>query len=197
MRAQRSGPAALAAAGLFMAVAVPAAASDTIIGDRVQACSTAAKENKVDALAIENCTLAINGQLMDAHLTAATYVNRGTMFMAVMNWGAALADFDQAILLEPTMAEAYVNRGGALVGLRRFKEAEAEISKGLAMMPEEPEKAYGNRALARWSQDDLKGAYEDFKMAQMLKPEWAWVSEQLASFNVETKGVAQAAAGKP
>lgn len=193
MRMRNTGLALLCAAVLLAAAGAASAQSDTILGDRAQTCAKAAKENKVDALAIENCTLAINGQLMDTHLTAVTYLNRGTMFMAVMNWGSALADFDQAIKLEPTMPEAYVNRGGALVGLRRFKEAEAEITKGLGMTPEEPEKAYGNRALARWSQDDLKGAYEDFKMAQMLKPDWAWVTEQLAAFNVETKAVAATA----
>lgn len=194
MRVRNTRLAAGFAAAILLATAGAAtAASDTILGDRAQTCATQAKENKVDALAIENCTLAINGQLMETHLMAVTFLNRGTMFMAVMNWGAALDDFDQAIKLEPTMPEAFVNRGGALVGLRRYKEAEAEITKGLGMMPEEPEKAYGNRALARWSQDDLKGAYEDFKMAQMLKPDWAWVTEQLASFNVETKSVAEAA----
>lgn len=181
-------------ASLVFAVVLGGAAnaSETFVGDRAQTCSAQAKENKADAASIENCTLAINGQLLDNHLLAVTHLNRGTMFMTVMNWGSALADFEEAIALEPTLPEAYVNHGGAMVGLRRFKEAEAEITKGLAMMPEEPEKAYGNRALARWSMDDLKGAYDDFKMAQMLKPDWMWVSEQLTAFNVETKDLAAA-----
>jgi tetratricopeptide (TPR) repeat protein len=114
------------------------------------------------------------------------------MFIALMNYGAALSDFDEALALVPNLPEAWVNRGGALVGLRRYKEAEANIDKGISLMPQEPEKAYGNRALARWSLDNLKGAYDDFQMALQLKPDWAWPAEQLQAFKVETAGAAAA-----
>jgi tetratricopeptide (TPR) repeat protein len=186
-RARWAASAALAA-GLASASAAPAA--DVIIGGRSEACSIAAKASQADPLALENCTMALLGEPLHGHSLAATYVNRGTMFLALMNWGSALSDFDQAIAAEPAMPEAWVNRGGALIGLHRFKEAVENIDKGIALMPEEPEKAYGNRALARWSLDDLKGAYEDFLKAQELKPDWPWPAEQLAQFTVETAGVA-------
>jgi tetratricopeptide (TPR) repeat protein len=196
MRGPRVRAAALAGA-VLLATAGTAAAVDTVIGGRAGLCATAAKAGHFDALGVESCTVAIAAEPLGRHELAATYVNRGTLFMAAMNWGSAMADFDQAIAIEPQMAEAYVNRGGALIGLKRFKEGEAEIDKGLALMPIEPEKAYGNRALARWSQDNLQGAYDDFKTALALKPDWAWVAEQMAQFTVETRNVSQApAAGR-
>jgi len=177
-----AGAAALAVSLTF--VAAPAGAVDVIIGGRAEACSRAAKANITNADAVENCTLAITGEPLYGHVLAATYVNRGTMFLGNMNYGSALRDFDDAIEIEPSLGEAHVNRGGALIGLRRYQEALDEINKGLALNPDEPEKAYGNRALAKWSLDDLRGAYLDFMKALELKPDWAWPAEQLAQFQV-------------
>ena len=178
---------AAAMAAMILIVLAPqrAKSGETIIGDRAEMCSRAAKAGIYTPEAIDNCTVAIFGDQLNGHLLAATYVNRGTMFIAAMNYGSAMKDFDQAIAIEPTLAAAYVNRGATLVGLRRYKEAEAEIDKGLALNPEEPEKAYGNRALARWSQDNVQGAYEDFTKALELKPNWAWPKEQLTHFTVQ------------
>ena len=174
------------AATLVLIVLAPrhAAAIDTIIGGQAEICARDAKADIFTPEAIETCSIALTTEVLQGHLLAATYVNRGTMFIGAANYGSALKDFDEAIKAEPGLGVAYVNRGGALVGLRRYKEAEAEIDKGLALMPEEPEKAYGNRAIARWSQDNVKGAYEDFTKALELKPDWAWPKEQLTHFTV-------------
>jgi tetratricopeptide (TPR) repeat protein len=174
-----------AALTLFAAASPsPAAASETIIGGRAELCAKAAKDGQHSPEAIENCTFAITTEPIYGHLLAATYVNRGTMYLGALNYGSAIKDFDDALKVEPNLGVAYVNRGGALIGLRKFKEAEAEITHGISLMPEEPEKAYGNRALARWSQDNLQGAYEDFMQAEALKPDWEWPKEQLTHFTL-------------
>jgi tetratricopeptide (TPR) repeat protein len=176
--------AGVAAAGL-LAVPRHARAIDTVIGGRAEACSKQAKANIATPDSIENCTIAIIGEGITGRALAATYVNRGTMFIAVTNYNSALKDFDDAIAIQPDMGEAYVNRGGALIGLRRYQEALDDINHGLMLNPEEPEKAYGNRALARWSLDDLQGAYDDFQKCLELKPDWAWPKEQLSHFTVK------------
>ena len=178
-----------AGAALFIVSLTPmhARAIDSIIGGHAEQCSRDAKKGLYSPEAIENCTIAIAAESLDGHLLAATYVNRGTMYIAALNYGSALKDFDVAIAVEPTLGVAYVNRGGALVGMRKYKEAEAEIDKGLALNPEEPEKAYGNRAIARWSQDNVKGAYEDFTKALELKPDWEWPKQQLTHFTVSSQ----------
>jgi tetratricopeptide (TPR) repeat protein len=180
-----AGAAALALC--IAAVPRPARAIDLIIGGRAEACSREAKAGLANPLSIENCSMAITGEPLWGHPLAATYVNRGTMYLGLRNWGSAISDFDQALKIEPALGEAFVNRGGALIGMRRYQEALSDIDKGLALNPEEPEKAYGNRALAKWSLDDLRGAYYDLMKAQELKPEWTWPAEQLANFRVETR----------
>jgi tetratricopeptide (TPR) repeat protein len=82
------------------------------------------------------------------------------------------------------MGEAMVNRGAALIGMGQFAEAEREITEGLKYNPELPERAYYNRALARWRQDNVKGAYYDFQKALELKPGWEEANTQLAYFTV-------------
>lgn len=177
---------AAAALAVLAAALAPGAAGavDVMIGGRAEACSVAAKAGRFDAPSLENCTLAILAEPLWGKELAGTYVNRGTMFIGLKNWGAAMSDLNEAIRIDPSIGEAYVNRGGALIGLRRFQEAVDEINKGIALNPSELEKAYGNRALAKWSLDDLRGAYQDFRKAQELKPEWAWPAEQLAAFTV-------------
>lgn len=47
-------------------------------------------------------------------------------------WAEALAKADQAVPLETNYAEAYLNRGKALLGLARFKEAETALQAALS-----------------------------------------------------------------
>ena len=77
-----------------------------------------------------------------------------------------------------------MNRGAALIGMGQLAEAEREITEGLKYDPELPERAYYNRALARWRMDDVKGAYFDFRKALELKPGWEDATQQLAFFTV-------------
>jgi tetratricopeptide (TPR) repeat protein len=177
----------LAAAVAAAAVPREARAIDLIIGGRAEQCSKQAKAGLANPLTLENCTMAITGEPLWGYSLAATYVNRGTMYLALRNWGQAIRDFDDALAIQPDLGEAFVNRGGALIGMKRYAEAVSEIDRGLALNPEEPEKAYGNRAIARWSLDDIRGAYQDFMKAHELKPEWTWPVEQLANFRVEPR----------
>ena len=166
-----------------------ASASDSIIGGHAGICSVMARSNQHGPDAIQACTEAILGDYLDGRTMAATYVNRATMFIAEMNYGAAMKDVDAAVAIDPTLGAAYVNRGGALLGLGQFPQAEAEINKGLTLMSEQPEKAYANRALARWHQDNVKGAYEDFMKALELKPDWDIPQEQLTHFTVTVRPI--------
>ena len=190
MVSQRLGTSVLiGAAALALAAAAPrpARAVEVLIGGRAQSCSEQAKAGIATPVSLENCTLAILAEMLSGRSLAATYLNRGVMFLDMGNYGSAMRDFDEAQAIQPDMGEAYVNRGAALIGLKRNREALDEINRGLALDPEEPEKAYGNRALAKWNLDDLRGAYDDFMKAHELKPDWAWPTEQLSNFRVETR----------
>ncbi len=186
---------AIAAAGLGLAAiaaGAPAQADVTVLGNGLAAgCSTWAREaariGAASAQAIDECTLAIDNEVLGRHELAATYVNRGVLHLARSEYVPAKRDFDTASTIEPDLGEAYVNRGAALIGLGKASQGVAEISKGLALDPSEPEKAYFNRALGEERLGDLKAAYDDYMMAQELKPDWDQPRTELARFHVERR----------
>jgi len=164
--------------------ASPAKALDTIFGGFASACAANAKVGSATVEALSGCTDALMTELLTERDRAATMVNRGTLYLVRQNWEAAMNDFDMAARIQPKMGEAYVNRGAALIGMNRLAEAEAQITFGLSLNPELPERAYYNRALARWRMDNVKGAYFDFRKALELKPGWEDATKQLAYFTV-------------
>ena len=176
-----AGAALALSAGLF----VPRAyALDTIIGGMASACAREAKAGHATDEAVNGCTDALIAELLTERDHAATLVNRGTLYLVRHNWDAAITDFDAAIGIQPKMGEAYVNRGAALLGMGHLPEAEQQITFGLTFEPELPERAYFNRAIARWRMDNVKGAYLDFRKALELKPGWEDATSQLAYFTV-------------
>jgi tetratricopeptide (TPR) repeat protein len=175
--------AAVALAGLGLS-ALPAFAVTVTVGGRAQQCSEAAKAGLATPEAFEACLDAIYTEPLNQHDLYGTYVNRGTLYLVRGDSRAALKDFDIAKAGAPMLGEGFVNRGVALINLGRAQEAEPEITKGIEMGTEEPEKAYYNRALARWWLEDVKGAYADLKKAQALKPDGPVPGQVLANFTV-------------
>lgn len=178
-----------AAAGAVLVMAAATADAEvTVIGNGLAAeCSSAARSAAgnapVRAEAIHVCTLALDEPL-SPHETAATFVNRGVLQLAGAAYPDAMKDFDKALTVEPGLAEALVNRGAALVGEGRYAEAVAEITRGLARNPTEPEKAHFNRATAEERLGDIRSAYLDYEKALALKPDWDLPKAELARFRV-------------
>ena len=183
---------AAVAAGFGLSLMVmtgPAWADVTVIGGGfAQSCSeqakAAARTQRPFSESIRECTLAIDDEILSAHDRAATYVNRGVLYLILSNWSAAQSDFDQAMAIEPKLAEAWVNRGATMIAEGHDEEAISDIDKGLGLDTTEPEKAYFNRALAKERLNDLKGAYEDYQKALALKPDWAMPQAELTRFHV-------------
>jgi len=150
-------------------------------------CYKAAKFGGPSDAGIDSCTRAIDAEVMTDHDLAGTYVNRGVIYMAIASFVSAQHDFEQAMKLDPKMGEAIVNHGGALIAQKKYADGIAEISRGLAFNPSEPEKAYFNRALAYESLDDLKAAYYDYSKAAELKPNWDEPRAELARFTVSQR----------
>lgn len=178
---------ALAGAALALAAAGGAQAVTMVIGGLAGECSTRAREGRNDADSRELCAKAISFEPLDDHDRAGTYVNRGSMELGARLNEDAHADFKAAIRIMPAMGEAHIGEGAYLISQERFAEAEAEINQGLKLGSEQPEKGYYFRAIARWGQDNYKGAYDDFNKAIALKPTWSLPREQLKNFKVETQ----------
>lgn len=175
----------IAATAMTAALSVsPAAALDTIIGGMASSCARDAKVGNATPETVSNCSDALLSEPLSLRDMAATRVNRGTLYLVLQDWKSAMRDFDVALKLQPEMGEAMVNRGAALLGMGQIEEAIQEITTGLKYEPELPERAYYNRALARWRMDDVRGAYFDFQKALELKPGWEDATKQLAFFTV-------------
>ena len=173
----------------FVLLTGPARADVTVIGGGfAQTCSeqakAAARTRTPFSEAVQECTLALQNEVLSAHDLAATYVNRGVLYLTLTDWTHAQRDFEAAASVEPQLAEAWVNRGAALIAQGRDSDGISDINKGIGLNTTEPEKAYFNRALAKERLNDIKGAYLDYQKAVQLKPNWTMAQTELARFHV-------------
>jgi tetratricopeptide (TPR) repeat protein len=81
----------------------------------------------------------------------------------------AISDFDRAIALSPTCAEAYFNRGSVHYSQGRLDQAIADLDKAIQINPTFAP-AYDNRGCARKDKGDRSGAIRDFEEALKLDP---------------------------
>lgn len=176
---------AAAALALAMGFAGGAQAAVTVIGGGLaELCSKAAISGESDARFDDVCTMALESEYLNSKDRAGTYVNRGVLRLRRAAYKIAERDFDLAVKAKPDLGEAYVNRGAAYIGQKRFRDSLGQINRGLELGIDEPAKAYYNRALAYEGLDDMKSAYFDYKKALEIQPEWTAPQEQLARFTV-------------
>lgn len=175
----------LALAAALTAIALPASASVLVLGNGMAAgCSKAAFNGRADRDSILLCSRSLDEERLARRDRAGTLVNRGVMLLRTKAYDAARADFDRAIALEPTMGEAFVNRGVTLMADKDYAGALAEIDRGLALGVDEPAKAFYNRGLVQEGLGDATAAYNDYRKAQDLAPDWLLPAKQLTRFTV-------------
>jgi tetratricopeptide (TPR) repeat protein len=131
--------------------------------------------------------MALESEYLSARDRAGTYVNRGVLRLRRTAYRLAERDFDMAVKARPDLGEAWVNRGAAYIGQKRYADSLTQINRGLELGLEEPAKAYYNRALAHEGLDDMKSAYFDYKKALEIMPDWKAPQEQLVRFTVVTR----------
>ncbi len=179
---------ASAALVLSLGFAAPASSAAFVLGGGLaDACSRFAVQGRSDDYSLSTCTYALETENLVKRDRAATLVNRGVIQLRRKAYAQANRDFDTAIRIQPAMGEAYVNRGAALIAQRRWEEGKTDIDKGLTLSPDEPEKAYFNRALAWEALDDMAAAWRDYSKASELKPDWDAPRKELARFTVTPK----------
>ena len=76
----------------------------------------------------------------------------------------------------------------SMVALKRWAEGVASLTKGIELMPLEPEKAYYNRAIALEELGKVREAYFDYLKAAELAPLWEQPKMQLTRFTVRKAG---------
>jgi tetratricopeptide (TPR) repeat protein len=98
------------------------------------------------------------------------YVNRGNAHADQGDLPAAIADYDQAIALNPQYADAHNNRGNARANQGNLPAAIADYDQAIALNPQYAA-AYYNRGLVRYTQGDLPAAIADYDQAIALNPQ--------------------------
>ena len=136
---------------------------------------------------IEACTNAIDQTVLPVKDRAATYINRGILESRTEDTTSALADYDQGLSLDGDLGEGYVDRGAAMIVLRRYDDALADIDKGITLGSNRLQIAYYDRAIVQEALGNIRGAYEDYKKAAEIQPDFALALEQLARFRVVHK----------
>lgn len=174
---------AFCAAGFLMVTGAQAAV--TVLGTgAAQSCYQAAEFGFGFVTGIDDCNRALENEPLGVKDRAATHINRGILRMRADDYDGALEDYARGLELRPDLAEAFVNRGAALIFLKRYKEAIESLDKGIAMGTRKLHYAYYNRAMANEGLGDVKQAYYDYKKALDIEPGFGLAKKQLERFRV-------------
>ena len=93
--------------------------------------------------------------------------------MRLEKYDNAIEDYNRALKLAPDLAEAKINMGAALIGLRRYASAIDYLEKGLSEEPLRPHVAYYNLGIAHEMIGDYKSAHRHYSAAVGIAPEWS------------------------
>jgi tetratricopeptide (TPR) repeat protein len=103
---------------------------------------------------------------------ATIYNNRGVAYADQGDHAHAIADYTQAIALNPDFANAYNNRGLAYHHQGSYIQAIADYTQAVALNPADAD-AYNNRGVAYADQGDHAHAIADYTQAIALNPDFA------------------------
>ncbi len=108
----------------------------------------------------------------EAQLSAEDYFYRGYAKHESGDLEGAIADYTEAIHLNPQFAEAYNNRGAARAKQGDHIGSIDDFSKTINLKPRYTT-AYCNRGISRRFVGDIKGAIADFNRAIRFNPQYA------------------------
>lgn len=180
----------LAGSAAFMALcaASSAQAAISVLGNTVaSSCYQAAEFGSDTRSGIETCSYALNQETLSIRDKAATLINRGILRSRAGDAEGAVADYNSGLNSDANLGEGYVDRGAAYIVLRDYDSAMKDINHGLEMGARKPHIAYYDRAIVDEAMGNVRGAYEDYKKAVELEPNFSLATEQLARFKVIRK----------
>jgi tetratricopeptide (TPR) repeat protein len=171
------------------AMAGPALAAASVVGTGyARGCYEAAETRRPTRQAMRICDSALMDEGLNIGDRAKTLVNRGIVQMQARKIDAAIADYDAAIRTAPDTAEAYVNKGLALMRLgNREAEAVVQLTEGLIRNPSRPEVAYFSRGMLHEMMGLTREAFDDYTRAVELAPDWREPAQELERFQVVKK----------
>jgi tetratricopeptide (TPR) repeat protein len=162
-------------------------AAETVFGaGPAQFCYQAADQGLPARDYMTYCNQALNGFLSNDD-RAATYVNRGVLELSLAEINAAQDDFNAGLAINANLGEAYVDRGATLIAQKKYVDAINDINKGIAIGSKQLQFAYYDRAIANEAQGDVKAAYDDYRQALAISPDFTLAADELKRFKVVQK----------
>ncbi len=177
---------AAVACAWLAASAIAASAEPSVVGGGTTVlCNAQAHDPNADIpTAVQGCSDALQYQPMPLNDRVVTLINRGTLRGRQNDATGALADFSEAIAMDATAGQAYLNRSATLIGLKRYSEAKGDADKAIELQAVPLEVAYFNRAVAEEGLDNIKAAYDDYKAALKVQPNFQPARDELTRFKV-------------
>ena len=96
--------------------------------------------------------------------------NQGDANANLEQYEEAIADYDQALRVQPDNMLAYIHRGLAKARMGDFEEAIIDFNQALELEPDN-ESAYINRGLAKYNLGRSQEAIADYDQALNLQPD--------------------------
>ncbi len=107
------------------------------------------------------------------------YINLGSALVAEEKYGEAIEGFDAALAIDPTLIDAYLNRGLAYYKMGRVERALVDYNAALALKPAPGQASnsklnrgavFLDRGLAHYKLGRMEQALEDYERALALDP---------------------------
>jgi tetratricopeptide (TPR) repeat protein len=130
---------------------------------------------------IAACTRQIGSSHFWGHDLAIVHYNRGNSWRAKGDYDRAIADYSEAIRLDPKHEDAYINRGTTWSDKGELDRATADYTEAIRLNPEDAD-PYVNRGVAWKAKGELDRAIADYDQALRLdaKDQHAYVNRGAA-----------------
>jgi tetratricopeptide (TPR) repeat protein len=169
----------------LVALSVPVHAAVVVYGRGPSLGCYEAAEYGTDAkTGIELCDAAISQPDITPRDIAATMINRSILRTHSGDYEGAVVDCTHGLSIDSDLAEGYVDRGVAEIMLKNWPSALADINRGIDMNTDKLEFAYYDRGIVEESTGNIRAAYEDYKKAVQLRPDFDLAAHALLHFKV-------------
>jgi tetratricopeptide (TPR) repeat protein len=122
---------------------------------------------------ISNCTAVIQSGQETGRNLAAAFTLRGRAYRAKGDLDHAIADYTEAIKIEPNFVLAFYSRGIAYFNKRDYDRAIADYTVSLRLTPRDII-ALQNRGHAYQAKQDYDNAIADYSEAIKIEPKFSW-----------------------
>ena len=134
--------------------------------------------------ALKKCSNALKEPLTKRDL-AATYINRGILYMRKGNFETAKVDMEAALDVGQNIPEAHINYSGIQFYLGDYDGALLTVNNVINdMQTTKMPQALYNRSLIHHRSGNYKSAYFDLKKALELKPDWKLAQDAISQYDV-------------